>query len=101
MANMCLDIEVSYDLNIKPILDKSCAVGGCHVNGGDGPGVYTSYDNITPYIEDGSFQKTTIEQKDDPNIGMPPDWSNNGVPKDLTDSELELISCWLENGYPK
>ena len=101
LTNECNNINASYDLNIKPIIDRGCALGGCHVNGGDGPGIYTNYENIIPFIEDGSFRRTTIEQKDDPLIGMPPKWSNNGAPKELTEAELELITCWLENGYPE
>ncbi len=101
LTNACIDVDASYDLNIKPIIDRGCALGGCHVNGGDGPGIYTNYENIVPFLEDGSFRRTTLEQKDDPLIGMPPKWSNNGAPKELTESELELITCWLENGYPK
>ena len=101
MANMCLDIDASYSSNIKPIIDRGCALGGCHVNGGDGPGIYTSYENIVPFIEDGSFRRTTIDQRDDPLLGMPPEWSHNGAPKSLADTELELITCWLQNGYPE
>lgn len=101
LTNECLDVDASYTLNIKPIIDRGCALGGCHVTGGDGPGVYTTYENIIPFIEDGSFKRTTLDQKDDPLIGMPPKWSNNGAPKELTEIELELITCWLENGYPE
>lgn len=100
-SGACVGIEASYDTNIKAILNNSCALGGCHVNGGDGPGNYISYSNILPFLEDGSFKRTTVDQKDDPIIGMPPDWSINGAPKDLTEFELELITCWLEAGYPE
>jgi len=101
LTETCVDVEVGYELNIKPIIDNSCALGGCHVNGGDGPGVYITYENVVPFLEDGSFERTVIELKDDPNLGMPPDWSNNGAPKDLTETELQLVKCWLEKGFPK
>lgn len=101
LTSACLEIEATYNLDIKPIIDRGCALGGCHVNGGDGPGVYTLYENIIPFIEDGSFRRTTLDQKDDPLLGMPPKWSNNGAPTELTEMELELITCWLENGYPE
>jgi len=101
LSNACLEVEVSYNLNIKTIIDNSCALGGCHINGGDGPGVYTNYSNLVPFFEDGSFERTVIEQRNDPNIGMPPDWSNNGAPKDLTEDQIELVKCWIEAGYPE
>ncbi len=101
LSDACMTIEVSYDLNIKPIIDNSCALGGCHINGGDGPGIYTNYSNLVPFFEDGSFKRTVIEQRDDPNIGMPPDWSNNGAPKDLTAAQIDLVKCWVESGYPE
>ncbi len=101
LNNACLGIDATYTMEIKPIIDRGCALGGCHVNGGDGPGIYTAYENIVPFIEDGSFRRTTLDQKDDPLLGMPPKWSNNGAPKELTELELELITCWLENGYPE
>ena len=97
----CASIEATYDLNIQPIINNSCALGGCHVNGGDGPGDYMVYQNMIPYFEDGSFERTVIEQKDDPILGMPPDWSNNGAPLDLTEAELELVKCWVSAGYPE
>jgi len=97
----CENIIATYDLNIKPIIDNSCALGGCHVNGGDGPGVYVNYNNIVPFLEDGSFERTTIDQKDDPLIGMPPKWATNGAPTELTEEELQLVKCWLDQGYPE
>jgi len=97
----CDILTASYDLNVKAIIDNTCALSGCHVNGGEGPGVYTSYDNLIPFIEDGSIALTVIERKDDPVIGMPPDWSTNGAPKDLTEEQLDLIQCWVDAGYPE
>jgi len=101
ITSICQEKEVGYALNIKPIIDNNCALGGCHVNGGDGTGLYNNYADVVRDIENGSFERTVIDLKDDPNIGMPPDWSNNGAPKDLSDSELELVKCWLEKGYPE
>jgi len=101
VSAQCNDVDANYDLNIKPIIDNSCALGGCHVNGGDGPGVYVNYSNLVPFFEDGSFERTVIDQKDDPNIGMPPDYSTNGAPKDLTEAQLELVKCWINKGYPE
>jgi hypothetical protein len=101
VSSQCADIEATYDFNIKPIIDNSCALGGCHVTGGDGPGVYVNYNNLIPFIEDGSFKRTVIDQKDDPIIGMPPDYATNGAPLDLTEEELELVKCWVDRGYPE
>ena len=97
----CLNVETTYDLNIKPIIDNSCALVGCHVTGGDAPGVYINYNNLVPFFEDGTFESTVIDQREDPIIGMPPDYSTNGEPKNLAEEELALIKCWIRSGYPE
>jgi len=95
----CEDAVPTYDNEIKPIIDNSCAYAGCHL--GTAPGIYDNYEGVKNMIESGSFRERVVIQKDDPFLGMPPDNAPDGRPKDLSMEELELIECWLENGYPK
>ncbi|MEZ4952658.1 MAG: hypothetical protein R2825_03660 [Saprospiraceae bacterium] len=100
----CNDIIASYNTNVKPIIDESCAYSGCHDGaGGTGPGNYKSYNGILSILDDGSFRNRVLEKERDPLLGMPPD--NSIYPEsqkdDLTEEELQIIECWLNEGYPK
>lgn len=103
-AEGCDVIEASYDINVKDIIDQSCAYSGCHDGaGGIGPGNYGSYNGLLQDLESGSFGSRVITQKDNPSLGMPPDKSV--YPQSQQDSlsaiQLEIITCWLQNGFPK
>lgn len=95
----CDTISATYDLNVKAIIDSSCAYAGCHLNN-PAIGDFTSYSGILSRLENGLIEARVIIQKDDPAIGMPPDYATNG-PKDLTQEQLDIISCWLEAGHPE
>lgn len=97
------DSTVTYDGNIKAILDSSCSYSGCHDGSGIGPLNYNSYQGMLPHLQSGSFESRVINQKDDPTIGMPPDIGTypQSIKSDLTEEELLMVSCWLENGFPE
>lgn len=92
---------VTYDNQVKPIIDKTCAIAGCHVLGTIAPGVFTNYEGLRPFLSDAEFKTFVIDLRDDPNLGMPPDWPTNPGPKNLTEEEFEIISCWVAQGYPE
>ncbi len=95
----CQDLVPDYEQDIVPIIEASCAYSGCHLGGA--PGVYNSYANLLPDLESGRFRNRVIELRSDPNLGMPPNYSPPGRPRILTESELSLIQCWLEAGFPE
>lgn len=82
--------EYAYEFNIKEIVDLSCATPGCHVQGGDGPGIYTTYEQLITFLEDGSFEQTIRDGS------MPP----QGSPQ-VSDEDMSRLLCWLQEGYPK
>lgn len=84
----CDTIQVTYDLQIKPIIDNSCAYAGCHVQG-FGSGDYSNYDVMTPHLSDNKFKKRVIDIMDMPEGGM------------LTPEEFALVECWASKGYPE
>lgn len=100
LPESCMDSIPTYEGSIKGIIDNSCAYSGCHLDG-SAPGVYTSYAGLEGVIGSGSFKEKVVGLRGDPNLGMPPDFAPEGRPKDLTQFELELIQCWLENEYPE
>ncbi|MEL6924567.1 MAG: hypothetical protein AAFO94_11010, partial [Bacteroidota bacterium] len=97
----CSSENPTYNTLVKPILDQSCAIAGCHVAGGGGIGNYSSYDDMQNYLNDNEFKKFVIDLKNDPDRGMPPNWPTNPGPKDLTPDQFAIIQCWVEAGYPE
>lgn len=95
----CPDQELTYEQDIRPIIEESCAYSGCHLGGA--PGLYNNYDGLLQDLEDGSFRDRVITQRADPNVGMPPNYSPADRPEDLTEEELSIINCWLEAGFPR
>ncbi|MBT8218765.1 MAG: hypothetical protein KJP00_03020 [Bacteroidia bacterium] len=93
----CNNITPTYDADVKAIIDLSCAYSGCHVSGSSAPGNYSTYGGISRTLTNGLFEDRIFNIKDDPVLGMPPD--NSPGPKDLSSGELELLRCWMENGY--
>lgn len=90
----CETTMATYSLQVKAIIDESCAYGGCH------PG-YNRYERLLPILESGIFKARVIDLQDDPNRGMPPDYAPVDRPRMLTPLQLEILSCWLANGYPE
>lgn len=83
--------DVTYTDDIKFILDQSCAYAGCHLNAA--PGNYDTYKAMESYLLDGKFKKRVVELKD-----MPPAYAQDG-PTMLTEEQLELLNCWIQNDY--
>lgn len=103
-AEGCDLIQTSYSTNVKAIIDQTCAYSGCHDgSGGIGPGDYTTYEGILRFLEDNSFGSRVITLKDNPSLGMPPDRSvyPESQQDDLSDTQLEIITCWLQEGFPQ
>lgn len=98
----CDTTEVTYDNQMKDIIDNSCAYTGCHDGaGGIAPFNYTNYDGLSNAF--GVMRTRVVTFKDDPAQGMPP--NSSAYPQsrkdDLTEEELELFRCWIEAGFPE
>lgn len=95
----CDDIPPVWNGEVKEIIELTCAYVGCHVGGNGVPGNYTSYGGISTALTRGTFEERTFELKDNPVFGMPPDDADG--PKDLTAEQLNILSCWMEAGFPE
>lgn len=95
----CMDEDLTYEADVRPIIEATCAYSGCHLGGA--PGVYNSYDGLLNDLENGSFRDRVVTQREDPNVGMPPDYAPADRPENLTEEELTTITCWLEAGFPR
>lgn len=88
----CSGLTPSYMNDIKPIVDATCALAGCHVDNflqGD----YTTYEGLKAKVDDGTVSQRVVDIKD-----MPPENSNG--PTELTDEQVRLIHCWIQIGAP-
>ncbi len=99
VPTFCETQMVTYDNQIAPIIASSCGYVGCH-DGSNAPGNYDSYAGLQGIINDGKFKSRVIDVREDPEMGMPPDYATDG-PMDLTDEQIELIQCWINDGYPE
>lgn len=95
----CSDMTPTYETDIAPIIERTCAYGGCHL--GTAPGIYTSYEGLLGQLEDGIFRTRVIADRADPVEGMPPNYAPDDRDQDLTEAELLLIECWLDAGFPR
>lgn len=95
----CNGAVFTYEIDIRPIVEQSCAYSGCHLGGA--PGVYNDYQGLLPDLESGRFRQRVVQQKDNPTVGMPPNYAPEGRPIDLTMEQLQMITCWLDAGFPR
>ena len=99
VMNGCAGQTPVWDGEVETIVALSCAYAGCHIGGTSAPGNYLSYSGITSILNNGSFKILVFDMKDNPILGMPPD--NAAGPKDLTEDQLTILSCWMEEGFPE
>ena len=90
---LCDTVNVTYAVEMKPIIDTYCGYSGCHVSG-SGIGNFTSYAGILSYLESGQIEDRALEQQD-----MPPAFSEG--PDELTPEDFDTFKCWIENGFPE
>lgn len=74
---------VSYQTVIKPIINASCAISGCHNGDNGAPRNWTIYDNVHNNAQN---IKTRTENKSMPLTGS------------LTQDQISLIACWVDDG---
>jgi len=77
---------VSWSADIMPIIDTNCAVSGCH--NGDNSSI-PNWTNLSTVQANASNIKTRTGNKSMPEAG-------SGLT--LTDDEIDLIACWVDDG---
>jgi hypothetical protein len=90
----CTSITPTYTIDIKPIMDASCATLGCHnaLKKSDGKD-YSTYASTKALASENGFMGS-MQHK----LGyskMPKGGSK------LSDAELQKIYCWVQNGTPQ
>ena len=98
-AAVCDGDPPTYDAEVVEIIERTCSYSGCHLGGA--PGLYDSYEGLRSDLESGLFRQRVVAQKDNPTIGMPPNYAPDDRAQDLTAEELMIITCWLDAGFPE
>ena len=79
----------TYDAEIKTIIDANCNSSSCHGTGSS-RGDFTTYAGLEPDLTNGKFEKEVLTRQ-----SMPQGSAT------LTQTQLILIRCWADNGYPE
>lgn len=94
--------KTSFTHDVMPLMMSSCAYSGCHSGSSASQWVparakdYTSYDGMLGTLSDGTFALRVLELQN-----MPPDKHiPEGRPTFLTGEDLEMLRCWVNDGYP-
>ena len=88
------EVERTYQNDVALIIETNCAYSGCHIQGTPGVSDYSDYNKLAGAIESGVFRNRVLDTKT-----MPP--ANAPGPDELSGEELEILNCWIEQGYPE
>lgn len=91
----CL-IDASYEINVKEIINSSCAYHPeCHGQG-SAYGEFHTYEKMRPFLNEQKFTDRVLVARN-----MPPDYADEvGGPTTLTSDQLEILRCWMEADFP-
>lgn len=84
--------NVNYDADIQTIIETNCSYSNCHDGSGSAPGNYNSYGGLLTFLNETFFETRVINNRD-----MPPSYALG--PTSLTQEEIDLIKCWIQNDY--
>ncbi len=88
----CNGLVISYQNDIVPIINTTCALSGCHIEGFSN-GDFTSYNGLKSKADNGRLNSRVVVNKN-----MPP--SNSSGPKSLSAQQIIAFKCWIADGAP-
>ncbi|HEX5111608.1 MAG TPA: hypothetical protein VFV79_02095 [Saprospiraceae bacterium] len=90
----CSGLTPTYTADIKNIIDSHCAITGCHNTFSHQEGIdLSNYQGASAASHNDNFLGAIQHKK-----GYQP------MPKDaakLSDSKIQLLTCWVQNGSPE
>ncbi len=89
---VCDTTDMTYNADIKTILDTNCATSGCHVSG-FGNGSLANYDDAVAVVGFGKIIGSINHSADA--VAMPP----SGIK--LADCSIDKIEAWIAAGTPE
>lgn len=90
----CESGTITYDNTIQAILETNCAYTGCHLSGFPYGDLSSYTDDLIDLLQNGDFKEQTIDLRE-----MPPEYAFG--PTTLSEEDLQVLKCWVEDGYPK
>lgn len=90
----CETLSATFDGEVLNILEATCAYEGCHPN-------YLEYATIKEKTDSGAFQARVLDRDTSAGRPMPPPDVPDDKPKNLTTEQLQILTCWMEAGYPE
>ena len=85
----CDGSNLAYNTGISTIINANCTNSSCH--GGNSPhGNFTTYGGMQAVISNGAFNNHVLVKQDMP--------KGSAV---LTQSQLNKLKCWVDNGFPE
>ncbi len=81
--------KVLYFTDVYPIIDRTCAIPNCHVNGSQ-HGNFKNADEVKKVADNGRLEFMIVTRQ------MPAGITSG--PSFLTDCEINIISKWIKNG---
>lgn len=88
--NTCDSTNVTYNFQMKSILNSNCATGGCHLNGSQNPDLNT-YENCMTYLLQDPSNGTFLYEK------VVEGQHNSG---NLTSCDKIQLKKWIEKPLP-
>lgn len=83
---VCDGSSPTYDVDVETIISGRCI--GCHGSGSSN-GDMSTYAKLSNYTTNGDFEKEVLTKQSMPTSGP------------LPESELNMLKCWVENGFPE
>ncbi len=90
----CTGVTPTYTADIAPILNQQCAFSGCH--GGSNPSDGIDLSNYADAKAESSNGKVIASIKHSSGAKAMPQGGQK-----LSDSDIKLIECWVQNGAPQ
>lgn len=81
--------DVTYSVQIEPIIRTKCAISGCHTPTGTGPGNFQNVDEVIAVGQNGKLKDRVIDRMDMP--------SSQPLPL----NERNLIQAWIDQGLAR
>lgn len=101
-AGVCDDIDATFNGDVKDVLSVTCSYDVCHGPSSNfGQLDYNIFSNLQTFLENGSFEARVLNGGNADNPIMPPPYTPDGNPKELTAEQLQILTCWKEAGYPE
>jgi len=91
----CEEVIVTYDDQIRDIIDTKCASSECHDGTPTVPGDYRSYEGMRSAFGNDLISRRVIDDQFSA-LSMPPPDSDT-----LTSEEFVLLNCWIEQEFPE